>query len=243
MGVGSLGGEIEGSSGDAAFDAAQHEQLAGLAEHEAAGEQVGGWKLGLTSGASRDAFGPGIRPFGYVLASRILRSRTTLWWDDQIVDGSIENEVCFELSEGITEPVDAASVRECIKGVAPAFEINQRRLDGSATNEDRLADNLSNWGIVVGELLDIPAPWPQQELRVGLLHNADGVTSVAADGHIDDHFETLARLANRLLRFGRQLEAGQKVITGAFGRAQDPKAGLWTGDFGELGRVHLRIER
>lgn len=226
-----------------AFDAAQQQQLATLETHESNGETVGGWKLGLTSGASRDVFGPGIRPFGFVLSSRILRSRATLWWDDMVTKGSIENEVCFELAETITEPVDAQSVREALKGMAPAFEVNQVRIADGASNEERLADNLSNWGLVVGEVQDIPPDWQQDTLKVSLMHNADGVETVNAEGHIDNHFESLASLSNRLLRFGRRLEAGQKVITGAFGRSIEPSHGLWSGDFGFLGRVHVRIER
>jgi len=238
----------------AELDAAQEQQLADLAQLEAAGQTVAGWKLGLTSGASRNAFGAGFRPFGYVLASRLLRSGSTLWWDDSIgkgamtdsMAGSIENEVCFELAETISEPETAESVREALKGYAPAFEINQVRLAQDASAAARVADNLSHWGLVVGETMPLPADWSQAvqaRLKVSLLHNADGVESVLAQDHIDDHFVSLARLSNRLLRFGRQLEKGQKVITGAFGRAREPQRGLWSGDFGELGRVHVRIER
>lgn len=227
----------------ALLDAAQERQLDVLQTRESEGESVGGWKLGLTSGASRDAFGVGFRPFGFVLASRVWRSGRTLWWDEGVTAGSIENEVCFEIGETITEQVTPQSVRETIRGVAPAFEINQVRISGDASNEERLIDNLSNWGIVVGDLLPLPTDWLPQALKVSLLHNADGVESVAAAGHIDDHFVSIARLSNRLLRFGRRLEAGQKVITGAFARAREPKHGLWTGDFGALGRVHVRVER
>jgi len=35
--------------------------------------------------------------------------------------------------------------------VAPAFEINEQRLKSEATPQQRLEDNLSQWGIVVGE--------------------------------------------------------------------------------------------
>lgn len=38
------------------------------------GETLGGWKIGMTSGESRDAPGAGICPFGFVLASRLLQS-------------------------------------------------------------------------------------------------------------------------------------------------------------------------
>ena len=42
------------------------------------GEELGGWKIGMTSGESRDALGVGVRPSGFVLKSRIFRSGTRL---------------------------------------------------------------------------------------------------------------------------------------------------------------------
>jgi 2-keto-4-pentenoate hydratase len=225
------------------LDAAQDAQLAALDAAEEAGERLAGWKLGLTSGANRDAFGVGVRPFGYVLGSRVLSSRASLWWDDEVQAGGIENELCFVVGADVSEQVDASTVGALIAGVAPAFEINQLRLASSASPAERVADNLSNWGIVVGETQPIPTNWDQQALKVRLMHNAETVTSVAAVNHIDDHFQTLATLANRLLRFHRMLRAGDRVITGAFGRVKDPQRGLWSGDFGNFGRVHLRIER
>ena len=85
---------------------AQHRQLERLEELEAAGERVGGWKLGQTSGESRDAFGPGVRPFGFILASRILEDGERLSWAE-VGNGGIENEVCFISGSDITEPVTA----------------------------------------------------------------------------------------------------------------------------------------
>ena len=38
------------------------------------GEELGGWKIGMTSGESRDALGVGVRPSGFVLKSRIFSS-------------------------------------------------------------------------------------------------------------------------------------------------------------------------
>jgi len=238
------------------IDAAQQLQVNALETLVAGGETLAGWKAGLTSGDSRDAFGAGIRPFGFVLGSRVFRSGHSFWWDSTVASdesspgevaaekiGGIENELCFEFAEDISVPVSAAEVRETIKGVAPAFEITQQRIAGDATAAERVIDNLSHWGLVVGEVVPIAADWQQEQLKVGLLHNADGVTSISARDHIDDHFETLSTLSNRLLAFGCSIVAGQRVITGAFGRQSDPKAGLWSGDFGDLGRVHLRVER
>ena len=187
------------------LETAQNQLLARLAEQEAAGERVAGWKLGLTSGPNRDAFGAGVQPFGYLLASQLRRSGATIWWDETVATGNIENELCFQLSQDVVQPVDAASVRSFIGGVAPGFEINQVRLAADATPAERVADNLSNFGLVVGALQQIGDSWDQGALKVSQLYNADGVGTVTAAGHIDDHFESLATLANQLLRFDPSL--------------------------------------
>ena len=65
----------------------------------AEGEQLGGWKLGLTSGRSRDAFGAGIRPFGFILAGRIYPSGAIL---ERLPGLGVENELCWVLAEPLT---------------------------------------------------------------------------------------------------------------------------------------------
>jgi len=221
---------------------AQQRQLDHLENLEREGESAGGWKLGLTSGESRDAFGPGIRPFGFILASRILASDAGLDWS-RIGNGGIENELCFRIGEDITSTVTADSVRQALESVAPAFEINQRRIEKTSSPAERIADDLANWGIVVGTDSEIPADPDWDAMTVTLCHDGEPVERVAAAGHIDNHFQSLATLANALQRFGRHLKKGDRVITGAFGKQAQPHSGTWSGDFGpELGTVLLDIE-
>ncbi len=220
---------------------AQRQQLDRLAELEAAGEAVGGWKLGQTSGESRDAFGPGVRPFGFILASRILEDDASLSWAE-VGNGGIENEVCFVIGRDIDATVTASSVRSHLQGVAPGFEINQRRIPKASPDAERIEDGLANWGIVVGPVRPVPDNWNAEAMTVTLSHDGNPVASVEAAGHIDDHFETLARLANQLLEHGRCLKAGDRAITGAFGKQDQPQPGRWRGAFGnDLGTVSLNI--
>jgi 2-oxo-hept-3-ene-1,7-dioate hydratase len=221
--------------------AAQHQQLANLADLERQGEKVGGWKLGLTSGEARDAFGPGIRPFGFILASRILQNGEQLQWL-KVGTGGIENEVCFLIGEDVRAPVTPESVRGHLAGIAPGFEINQRRIPASSPPTERVADDLSNWGIVVGPMHPIDEVTDLAHLTVTLSREGQIVAAVHSEGHIDDHFSSLATLANQLLAFDRRLQRGDHVITGAFGRAPQPDPGNWSGDFGaDLGAVSVII--
>ena len=209
------------------------------------GVAMGGWKLGQTSGGSRDAFGVGYRAFGYVREDRILPSGATLQWQDT-EPGGIETELCFVLQQDLLPQADqqvtAAQARDAV-WVAPGFELNQSRLGSDAPHQDRIADDLSNWGIVLGQAAPVPQGWDPSQLEVAINQGGVEANRVAAAGHIDDHFISLALLANRLALFGCALRKGEAVITGAYGRVKEPAAGLWTGDFGELGQVIIEIAR
>ncbi|MEQ8693523.1 MAG: hypothetical protein RIC89_22115 [Pseudomonadales bacterium] len=209
------------------FDAGQQLQLELLARWQNAGETVGGWKIGMTSGASRNALGAGLRPFGFILNSRIIQSGDSLPVAS-LFTGQIENELCFRMQHDLGAGATRADAVAATGALLPAFEINQKRLGGSASPGLRVADDLSNWGIVVGA----PAPVHDELTMLNVeLHDANGVIeSVASPGHIDDHFESLATLARRLAEFGQRLQAGQYVITGAYGKT--PFApGTYTGQF------------
>ena len=216
-------------------------QLEVLEAKIAAGEVLAGWKVGLTSGASRDAMGPGFRPFGHLLQSRVFESGANL--SRAAFDAvNVENEVCFTIGETIRSDGGAVSrdtVVGSIAGVSPGFEINEPRLPREAVAADRLADNLSQWGIVAGPQrptsdIDFAA------LEVTLSCDGVAVQTVAARGHIDDHFTSLAALATQLGRFGLALEPGQRVITGAFARRPVAAPSHWRGDFGAtLGTVEV----
>ncbi len=207
------------------------------------GESLGGWKVGLTSGTSRDAFGKGIRPFGFVLTNRIIPT------DDELNIAAIrrcgiENELCFVMAHDLRgKAVTATMARAAVGGVAPAFEVNETRLSGESDGPCRIADNLSQWGIVVGPVTSpLPDGFDWDSLVVALSRDGVEVERVAARGHIDDHFESLAALARELAKFDRGLKAGQRIITGSFTRQPVLEAARWEADFGRLGRVAIRFK-
>ena len=114
------------------------------------GEELGGWKIGMTSGESRDALGVGVRPSGFVLKSRIFRSGAQLS-RASLHRGGVENELCFIVGSALGDGATAAAAQTAMAGMAAGFEINQKRLPPNSPAGLRIADNLSNWGIVYGE--------------------------------------------------------------------------------------------
>ena len=218
-------------------DAGQALQVQLLQRFIAAGEAIGGWKLGMTSGASRDAMGPGVRPFGFVRASRVLPSGAALPVAE-MGNGGVENELCLIVGRALGAEATPEQARAAVAGIAPAFEINQKRLAAGASPGLRVADDLSNWGIVVGSMV---APRELGDLTVTLFGDDAELGQVASKGHIDDHYQSLATLARRLGQFGLALEPGARVITGAYARTAFA-AGRFRGEFGsEIGSVEVEL--
>ena len=213
-------------------------QLETLEGKLAAGEALGGWKVGLTSGQARDSMGAGFRPFGYILESRIFASGARIGLDAFERVG-VENECCFTIGRELAGGVSREAVADAVQGVAPAFEINERRLPADAPAPDRLADDLSQWGIVAGVSRAVKGV-DFESLVVTLARDGEAVETVAARGHIEDHFASIAALAAQLSRFGRTLQPGQRIITGSFGRCPVTEPSRWSGNFGsELGVVEV----
>ena len=209
------------------------------------GEELGGWKIGMTSGESRDALGIGVRPSGFVLRSRIFASGTQLP-RSLLFRGGVENELCFIVGQKLGDGATPQGARSAMAGLAPGFEINQKRLPPGSAAGLRIADNLSNWGIVYGEpITDAQLSDDLSTMQVTLSELTDSgekeIESVASDGHMDPHYESLAILAQRLADFGHALQPGQQVITGAYGKT--PFAvGRFAGDFSlGIGRAVLAL--
>ena len=210
-------------------EAGLRRQLENLGDRE-----IGGWKVGLTSGAARDSMGKGFRPFGYILRERIFETGSVLALRDFERVG-VENELCFQMRETLRGEVGRADVIAALDSACAAFEINEPRLARDASPAERLADNLNQWGIVVGSQQRLD--WEHagfDELVVSLSRNGEPLETVAAEGHIDDHFDSIRALVSQLSRFGRQLEAGAYVITGSFTRQTISRAGRYQGQFGDL---------
>jgi 2-keto-4-pentenoate hydratase len=191
------------------------------------GEHIGGWKIGMTSGANRNAMGDGIRPFGFILASRIKTAADQLSVG-ALNRGQIENELCFLIGSELGQDSTREDAMQAVAAVVPAFEINQKRLPGDASTGLRVADDLSNWGIAIGE--PVPPPEDLSALTVTLKGEHGTIEQVASAGHIDDHYESLATLARGLAEYGHALQPGQYVITGAYGKTPFA-AGTYNGEF------------
>jgi 2-oxo-3-hexenedioate decarboxylase len=199
------------------------------------GATIGGWKVGLTSRGGRDRLGANVRPFGFILKERLFSSGARIALD-QLESCGIEPELCFTIGDRIQGVQTAANIRRSVATVAPAFEINEWRSTRGTTLLGLVADNLAQWGIVVGTSIPITEDFDGIAVDV----HQDG--SLVADHvvpNIDSHFDSIAKLSSQLADRGRWLNEGDVIITGSFFDARVDAAGSWRADFERVGRVEV----
>jgi 2-keto-4-pentenoate hydratase len=215
-------------------------QLAVLEHWKKRGDTVGGYKAGMTSLDARDSLGVGFRPFGYILASRMIQSGAVIE-RSRIFGGSLEQEICLILGRSLSgENVTAVEARDAVAAVAPAFEIAESRMPQELRRipSVRIGNGLNNWGIVVGPEHDTDLDL--QSLTVEVFkdgaHFDSGNSSQAV---VDDPYLSLARICGELARYGLGLQAGMRVITGLLGKAPSIEVGKFTASFGAIGEVSI----
>jgi 2-keto-4-pentenoate hydratase len=212
-------------------------QLDVLARWRASGARRAGWKVGLTSGGSRDGMGTGVRPFGFVLADRLIASGATITpWHG----ATIEPEICVVIGTDLRgADVTPQQARAALSAVAPAFEILTPRLPDGMSQVVRLGHDLNNWGIVVG-----PEHSPDVDLTtIRVTATADGVEAgsvVTGPELLDDPYVSLSRVCGRLAKQGEYLHAGDRVITGSLlPTAKAEPGSTWRAEFAPIGTVSV----
>ena len=217
-------------------------QVAVLDDEVSRGMTLGGWKVGLTSEASRQKLGADERPFGFVRSDRVLETGTSVP-SAEVTGLSIETEMCFTIGSDITDAaITPDRILEHVASVSAGFELNEAR-SGSATPDffSMVTDCLTNWGIVYGDPSDITSAAALSASEITMSRNGEEVFRGVSSDFVDDHTISLCRLVEQLARHGLMLRAGQRIITGAFARMPAAPGDHWVGDFSGIGTVEAHI--
>ena len=229
--------------GRLSFDDALRVQLDLLARKLEGGERLAGWKIGLTSAAVRSHFGTDRQPFGHILESGVIASPGEVALDDLVVGCGVEPELCVTMGADLRGPgVTAQDARAAVASIAPGMEINQKRSGGVTDFELSVADNLTQWAIVQGPASPVADAFDSDSLRVTMSCNGAVRADVVGRDVIDDHFVSIATLANVLGEHGRHLEAGQRLVTGSFSKHDASRGEEWRAEFAGLGACSVRIQ-
>lgn len=238
---------LEGDLLPASLDEAYRAQSALIEKWRAAGDgDVAGWKIAVTSPAMQALCGIDQPCVGAVLDKRVLGSPATVRAADFVRLG-LEFELAIFLAKDVRagmQPFDAASIRDFVGDVAPAFELIEDRGADYANFEARslIADNTWNGGVVLGPKIEgwRDVDWTTAPVTLAYNDATETATTGAAMG---DPFAGLAAVANNLMERGEALKAGQFVITGSTLTTRFASPGDRTRyEIDGLGAVDLAVE-
>ncbi|MEM9048909.1 MAG: 2-oxo-hept-4-ene-1,7-dioate hydratase [Pseudomonadota bacterium] len=218
-----------------------------IALKQAAGRQMVGWKIGLTSRAMQMALGIDMPDSGVLFDDMIFADGATVP-AGRFIAPRVEAEIAFVTRAALAGgAVTRADVLAATAYVAPCLEILDTRIrrvdpETGATRKifDTVSDNAANAGVVLGAQRHAA---DAVDLRwVGAIVRRDGAveeTGLGA-GVLDDPVSGLVWLARRMAQYGQRIEAGQIVLSGSFIRPVECPAGAQiAADFGAFGQVAI----
>jgi 2-keto-4-pentenoate hydratase len=176
---------------------------------------VAGLKIATTTKVMQALMGIDHPCGGMIYGNRIHGTGSSLKLADYmhlVLECELAVRVSRTLTKGAT-PYTAASVRDAVSEVMPAFElIEDRNAHYKSTKAYTLiADNAWNAGIVLGAAVKVPPANDLNGIKGRLTVNGSGEKT----GMTDDPMGALAWVANLAADRGRPLAAGQVVITGS----------------------------
>lgn len=208
--------------------------------------EFGGHKVALTSPAIQEMCGVSEPAYGAVFKEFIYDDNHSIDMQDFIRFG-IEFEVCIEVGTDVPlrdTPYTKDTIEEFIGSAMPAFELIDDR-DADYAHLDAasiLTDRCWCHGIVLGE----------RTTNLGSLDIGNLATRVLVNGQSNDHGNTrdalghplnsVAFVANHLAQYGKQLMAGELIMTGSALKTQFPKSGdRISYQIAGLGDVSVRV--
>jgi len=244
--TGLLSQRFEGMDMDDAY-AIQH---ALVQRKLAAGEQIIGWKIGLTSKAMQSALNIDIPDSG-VLFDTMHFDNGAYIPKGRFIQPRVEAEIAFVMKFGVSGAnVTADDIRAATDYVVPSLEILDTRILRQDPNTgrariivDTISDNAANAGVVLGtkkhRIGDTDLRW------VGAIVSRNGEveeTGLGA-GVLNDPVESMVWLVRRLAQYGQGIRAGDIVLSGSFIRPIEcPSGSQIHADFGGFGLVHIAFD-
>lgn len=221
-------------------------QSAQIRQKLAAGRDIIGWKIGLTSKVMQAALKIDTPDSGVLYDDMLFDSGATVP-AGRFIQPRVEAEIAFVMKAPLEGKVTREEVLAATDHVAPALEILDTRIlrADPATGTpriitDTISDNAANAGIVLGPDRHDPA---EVDLRwTGAIVRKDGEVELTGLGAavLDDPVMGLVWLARRMHQYGQRIEAGQIILSGSFiAPLECPPGTEIDADFGPFGAVRI----
>ncbi len=207
------------------------------------GDEIVGYKVGLTSLPMQKMIGVDSPDYGPVLASTLYRSGDAVPLS-RFISPKLEAEIVFVLGEQLSGPgVSITDAARAVAGVAASVEIvDSRFADWRIKLADTVSDLASNGAVVTsGRLVSLVDVDPRL-IGMTLTRNGELVDTGAGAAALGDPIAVVAWLANVLGEHGVVMQPGHLVMTGALHAAVPMAEGdVFRADFDRLGPVTVRV--
>jgi 2-keto-4-pentenoate hydratase len=207
------------------------------------GDEIIGYKVGLTSEPMQKMIGVDSPDYGPVLASTVYRSGDAVPLS-RFIQPKLEAEIVFVLGEELRGPgVTVTDAARAVAGVAASVEIvDSRFADWRIKLADTVSDLASNGAVVTSSRLVPLADVDTRLVGMTLTRNGELVDTGAGAAALGDPIAVVAWLANVLGENGVSMQPGHLVMTGALHAAVPMNDGdVFRAEFDRLGPVVVRV--
>ena len=215
----------------------------------AAGQRVIGHKIGLTSRAMQRAVNITEPDYGVLLDPMLFHDGQKIPID-RFIEPRVEVEIAFMLREPLRGPhCTIFDVLNHTDYIMPAVEIIDARIEridrdggGTRTVLDTISDNAANAGVVLGGRPVRPDAIDMRWVAAILYRNGEIEESGVGAAVLNHPANGPAWLANRLSRFGVELNAGEIILGGSFTAPVFVRPGdSFHVDYGPLGSIGMQF--
>lgn len=188
-----------------------------LERRTAAGEQVVGKKIGVTSKAVMDMLDVHQPDFGYLTDRMMYATGAEISLSEELIAARAEGEIAFVLKDDLEGPgVTNADVIRATDFVMPCFEIVDSRItDWKIRIQDTIADNASCGVVVLGDRAVKPTDVDLATCGMVVSLNGDIISTGAGAAALGSPVNCVAWLANTLGDIGIPLKAGEVILSGS----------------------------
>lgn len=184
----------------------------------AAGAEVVGRKIGLTSPAVQAQLGVDQPDFGILFADMTHADGAAVP-PDAVMQPRVEAEVAFVLKADLVDGLlDDAQVRTAVDYAVAALEVCGSRIAGwDISFGDTVADNASAGAYVLGTEKKTLDEFVPRDVEMSMTVDGEEVSTGNGAACLGDPLNALVWLARRARDLGEPLRAGQVILSGALG--------------------------
>ncbi|MEC7762524.1 MAG: 2-oxo-hepta-3-ene-1,7-dioic acid hydratase [Pseudomonadota bacterium] len=231
------------------LDDAYRIQSAQMAQKLAAGRQIVGWKIGLTSKVMQEALNIDTPDSGVLYDDMVFSNGGTVP-AGRFIQPRIEAEIAFVMKAPLSGEVTRDDVIAATDYVTPSLEILDTRIQRADPETgkariivDTVSDNAANAGIVTGDERNAPDAFDLRWTGAIVTKDDEVVATGLGAAVLNDPVTGIVWLARRMGQYGQRIEAGQVVLSGSFiAPIECPPGTRVEADFGAFGSVKIKFD-